>query len=64
MAGYTRDLKRILRKAGCYFYEQEKGDHEKWYSPTSDTYFTVDGNLKSRHTANAALVQAGLPKAF
>jgi hypothetical protein len=25
---------------------------------------TVDNNIKSRHTANAVLKQAGLPKAF
>jgi len=41
-----------------------RGDHEIWYSPISDTNFTVDANIKSRHTANAVLKQAGLPKAF
>lgn len=64
MASYTRPLKKILREAGCYFHEQGKGDHETWYSPVNGVYFTVDGKLKSRHTANAALIQAGLPKAF
>lgn len=62
--GYTRDLKRILKAAGCYFVRQGKGDHEIWYSPISKRHFTVDADLKSRHTANAALNQAGLPKAF
>lgn len=64
MASYTRDLKRKLKDAGCYFHEQGKGDHETWYSPISDRYFTVDNKIKSRHTANAALDQAGLEKAF
>lgn len=62
MAGYTRNLKKMLRKAGCYFHEQGKGDHETWYSPISERYFTVDSDIKSRHTANATLEQAGLPK--
>jgi hypothetical protein len=26
--------------------------------------FTVDGNIRSRHTANGTLEDAGLPKAF
>lgn len=33
-------------------------------SPITGKYFTVDGALKSRHTANETLKQAGLPKAF
>jgi hypothetical protein len=60
MASYTADLKRY----GCRFDRQGKGDHEIWYSPISNHYFPVDGNIKSRHTANAVLKQAGLPKTF
>jgi hypothetical protein len=30
----------------------------------SERYFTVDGEILSRHTANAVLKQAGLPKQF
>ena len=64
MAGFTAELKRILREAGCYLVRQGKGDHEIWYSPLTDTNFPVDGNIKSRHTANKTLKDAGLPKAF
>lgn len=64
VSNYTRDLKRILRDAGCHFVRQGKGDHEIWYSPLTDTNFTVDGAIPSRHTANAALKQAGLKKQF
>lgn len=64
MASYTRDLKKILKHAGCTFVRQGKGDHELWYSPITDTNFPVDANIRSRHTANAVLKQAGLPKAF
>jgi ribosomal protein L16/L10AE len=64
MGGYTGSLKKLLREAGCEFVRQGKGDHEIWYSPMSRINFTVDGNIKSRHTANEALKQAGLKKQF
>lgn len=64
MAGYEKDVREILRAAGCHFHRQGKGDHEIWWSPLSRRYFTVDGRIKSRHTANETLKQAGLPKQF
>lgn len=64
MAGYTRELKKLLRQAGCYMHSQSKGDHEKWFSPITNRTFTVDNNIKSKHTANKSLADAGLPKAF
>ena len=64
MANYTRDLKKRLRAAGCVFERPGKGDHEIWYSPLTDRRFPVDSAIKSRHTANAVLKQAGLDKAF
>ena len=64
MAGYTRKLRQLLRKAGCRFVRQGNGDHEIWFSPISDAQFPVDSDIKSRHTANAVLKQAGLPKTF
>ena len=64
MAGDTRDLKKLLVAAGCSFFKQGRGDHETWHSPINGVYFTVDNNIKSRHTANETLKQAGLPKAF
>ena len=64
MPGYTKDLKTILRDAGCDFHRQGKGDHEIWFSPISGKYFTVDSDIKSRHTANEVLKQAGLGKVF
>ena len=51
-------------EAGCYFERQGKGDHKIWYSPITDRRFVVDSYIKSRHTANAVLKQAGLSKAF
>ncbi len=64
MSDYTPRLKRLLRDAGCSFERQGKGDHEIWYSPISGVRFVVDNSIKSKHTANAVLKQAGLPKQF
>ncbi|MBI4702241.1 MAG: type II toxin-antitoxin system HicA family toxin [Deltaproteobacteria bacterium] len=57
-------MRRLLREAGCRFERQGKGDHEIWYSPIAAVRFPVDSKVKSRHTANAVLKQAGLPKQF
>lgn len=64
MAGFTARLKKLLRRHRCAFWRQGKGDHEIWYSPITEIYFTVDGNIKSRHTANAVLKQAGIEQRF
>ena len=64
MANFTPRLKRRLLDAGCRFERQGKGDHEIWSSPVSKRAFTVDGKILSRHTANAVVKQAGLPKQF
>ena len=64
MDSYTPLVKKMLRDHGCYPVRSGKGDHEIWYSPTSGLSFPVDSAIKSRHTANGVLKQAGLPKAF
>ncbi|MDH4441329.1 MAG: type II toxin-antitoxin system HicA family toxin [Rhizobium sp.] len=64
MASYLRELKERLTSAGCTFIRAGKGDHEIWCSPITNRHFTVDHGMKSRHTANETLKQAGLPKAF
>ena len=64
MADYTRQLKKHLKEAGCRFERQGRGDHEIWYSAITGIRFVVDQHIKSRHTANAVLKQAGLPKEF
>jgi hypothetical protein len=40
------------------------GSHEIWHSPITKRNFAVPIGIPSRHTANAILRQAGLPKAF
>lgn len=64
MAGFIKELKKLLTEAGCTFHREGRGDHEIWYSPITKRYFTLDHGTKSRHTANETLKQAGLPKAF
>ena len=58
------ELKDVLQHAGCRLVRKGKGDHQIWFSPLSNKHFPVDGKIKSRHTANAVLRQAGLPKQF
>jgi predicted RNA binding protein YcfA (HicA-like mRNA interferase family) len=64
VSDYDRDLKTMLRDAGCQFERQAAGSHELWYSPITRVHFTVPHKIRSRHTANGILKQAGLPKAF
>ena len=61
---FTPDLIHLLREAGCHFERRGKGDHDIWLSPHTGVRFPVDHKIKSRHTANAVLKQAGLPKHF
>jgi hypothetical protein len=64
MASYTPQVKKLLLENGCRFERPGKGDHEIWYSPVTNRRFVVDAEIKSRHTANAVLKQAGLVKHF
>lgn len=64
MSDDTILLKKYLRDAGCVFERPGKGDHEIWFSPVSGVRFVVDHTIKSRHTANAVMKQAGLIKKF
>ena len=64
MEGFTPELKRLVLAAGCTFVRRGRVDHDIWFSPLTRVNFVVDGKIKSRHTANAVLRQAGLPKHF
>jgi hypothetical protein len=64
VADFAGDLKKILAEHGCEFKRRGKGDHDIWYSPISGKCFPVDQKIRSRHTANGVLKQAGLEKAF
>ena len=64
MSDFRPKVVAILRENGCRFDRQGKGDHEIWHSPITDKKFPVDQKIRSRHTANEIMKQAGLPKAF
>ena len=59
-SSFTPQVKKLLAAHGCSFERQGKGDHEIWFSPITQRRFVVDGSMKSRHTANAVLKQAGV----
>jgi predicted RNA binding protein YcfA (HicA-like mRNA interferase family) len=61
---FDHALRELLRTAGCALVRQGKGSHEIWHSPITKRNFAVPVGTPSRHTANAILRQAGLPKAF
>ncbi len=61
---FDRALRDKLRAGGCTLVRQGKGSHEIWHSPITGRTFAVPLGTASRHTANAILRQAGLPKAF
>ena len=63
-SSYAPQLKKFLLSNGCRFERQGKGDHEIWFSPLTQRRFAVDSDIRSRHTANAALKQAGIEKRF
>ncbi|BCP52903.1 addiction module toxin, HicA family protein [Kaistia sp. 32K] len=64
MNDYGKPLRSILIANGCWFVRHGRGDHDIWRSPKSDLPFTVPVSIRSRHTANKILKDAGLPKAF
>lgn len=64
MESFTPRILAILREAGCRFVRHGNGDHDIWFSPISNKNFPVDNKIKSRHTANGVLKQAGLQKRF
>lgn len=64
MPGYEIDVRRILSEHDCRFVRHGKGDHDVWFSPISQRRFVVDGKIRSRHTANAIMKQAGIEHRF
>jgi len=64
MAEYERKVREILADNGCTFKRRGKGDHDIWYSPITKRELTVDGKIKSRHTANGILKRAGINTKF
>jgi predicted RNA binding protein YcfA (HicA-like mRNA interferase family) len=64
MAEYEKLVRDILSQNGCYFVRRGKGDHDIWFSPITKRNITVDGKIKSRHTANEIMKQSGVEQHF
>jgi hypothetical protein len=64
MAEYEKKVREILKDNGCTFVRQGKGDHEIWYSPIVKRNIRVDSKIKSKHSANGVLKEAGIGKQF
>jgi ubiquinone biosynthesis protein Coq4 len=64
MAEYEKKVRKILRESGCNLVRHGKGDHDIWHSPITNLPITVDGEIKSRHVANAILKRAGINHRF
>ena len=63
MAGYEREVKGRLRKAGWERLRNPRGSHEIWsHDNAGRREISVPSKIKSRHTANSILKQAGLSK--
>ena len=60
MAEYEKKVRDVLRDHGYVFRRHGKGDHDIWWNPETNINVTVDGKIKSRHTANEILKQCGI----
>jgi hypothetical protein len=64
MAEYEKKVREILSLNGYYFKRHGKGDHDIWYNPSNNKRVTVDGKIKSRHSANEIMKQIGIDHRF
>ncbi|MGH1470127.1 MAG: type II toxin-antitoxin system HicA family toxin [Cellvibrionaceae bacterium] len=60
--GFYKEVAKLLKDNGCVQIRSGSGSHEVWKSPATNQHITVSSNLKSRHTANAVLKDAGINK--
>ena len=63
MTDFGAAVRGKLSEAGCAFLRRGKGDHDIWTNPQGKR-IVVPVRIKSRHTANGILKDAGLTKAF
>lgn len=60
MAEYEKKVRQILKENGYQKIRNGKGDHEIWGNLKTNKRVAVDHVIKSRHTANAILKEAGI----
>ena len=63
MKDFGKPVRDRLSNVGCSFLRHGKGDHDIWMTPQGKR-IVVPVQIKSRHTANGILKEAGLSKAF
>ena len=59
---FDRQLRDLLKAAGCHLVLKSKGSHETQYSPITNQNFPVPIGILGRHRVNAISRQAGLVK--
>jgi predicted RNA binding protein YcfA (HicA-like mRNA interferase family) len=59
---FDRAVREKLEEAGWRY--KRHGKHDVWYDPKTNKRVIVPVNIKSRHTANGILKDAGLGKGF
>lgn len=64
MAEYEKKVREILKQHGFIFHHHGKGDHDIWCKEQAGIKVTVDGKIKSRHTANAIMKAAEIKHRF
>jgi len=64
MAEFEKKVRKELSRNGCYFLRRGKGDHDVWHNPANKRNVSVDSKIKSRHTANAIMKEAGIEHKF
>ena len=57
MAEYEKKVRDLLKKHGCTFVRQGKGDHEIWYSPITNKQFPVWRHGKEIPTGTAEKIK-------
>jgi len=61
-ASLTPKIIDLIKSAGCeYIQAGHRGNHDIWYSPTTNLYFPVDSKIRSIKAANILLTISGLP---
>jgi hypothetical protein len=59
--GFRRAVGARLEEGGR---QARQGDHDVWINPRTGQTIAVPVKIKSRHTANGLVKEAGLDKAF
>ena len=57
--GFCERVTRELKGCGFAYWKPAKGSHEKWRNDVTGKILIIPKNMKSRHTANGILRDAG-----